>query len=115
MLHRIKACIIRAMKIGVISDTHGDINPAAFNVFNDVELILHAGDIGNSDIITELEALAPVTAVLGNTDGFNLAGRYPEREIIYIKGKKVYTVLRLTPQGRTAFEEYRVKILDLLS
>ena len=78
------------MKIGVISDTHGFINPAAFDYFNDVELILHAGDIGNPDIITELEAFAPVTAVLGNTDGFSFTGRYPESEIIYIKGKKVY-------------------------
>jgi len=78
------------MKIGVISDTHGSINPAAFDFFNDVDLILHAGDIGNSDIITELEAFAPVTAVLGNTDGFPFTGRYPEREIIYIKGKKIY-------------------------
>jgi putative phosphoesterase len=78
------------MKIGVISDTHGFINPAAFDYFKDVELILHAGDIGTPDIITDLEAFAPVTAVLGNTDGFAFAGRYPEREIIYIKGKQVY-------------------------
>lgn len=78
------------MKIGVISDTHGSINPAAFKYFNDVALILHAGDIGNSDIITELEAFAPVTAVLGNTDGFPFAGCFPESELIYIEGKKVY-------------------------
>ena len=78
------------MKVGVISDTHGSINPAAFDHFNDVELILHAGDIGSPDIITELETCAPVTAVIGNTDGFSFAGRYAEREIIYIKGKKVY-------------------------
>ena len=89
-MHRIKACIIRAMKIGVISDTHGSINPAAFDFFNDVDLIFHAGDIGNSDIITELEAFAPVTAVLGNTDGFSFAERYTEREIIFINGKKIY-------------------------
>ena len=78
------------MKIGVISDTHGSIKHAAFDFLNDVDLILHAGDIGNSDIITELEAFAPVTAVLGNTDGFPFTGRYSEREIIFIKGKKVY-------------------------
>ncbi|MDT8317089.1 MAG: metallophosphoesterase family protein [bacterium] len=74
----------------MISDTHGSINPAAFDYFKDVELILHAGDIGKPDIIRELELFAPVTAVLGNTDGFSFAGRYAESEIIYIKGKKVY-------------------------
>ena len=78
------------MRIGVISDTHGSIHPAAFDFLENVDLILHAGDIGNLDIITELEAFAPVTAVLGNTDGFNLAGRFPETELIYIEGKKIY-------------------------
>ncbi|MFU8890084.1 MAG: metallophosphoesterase family protein [Anaerosomatales bacterium] len=51
-----------------MSDTHGTLDPAAPRLFEDVDLIVHAGDIGGADILLELEALAPVVAVRGNTD-----------------------------------------------
>jgi hypothetical protein len=57
------------MRIGVIADTHGLLRDAVFEVFAQVDRILHAGDVGRPDLLTELEALAPVTAVFGNTDG----------------------------------------------
>ena len=57
------------MKIGVISDTHGFLDPQIFKLFAGVEHILHAGDIGYPSLILELQEIAPVTAVLGNTDG----------------------------------------------
>lgn len=66
------------MRLGIISDTHGVVPPAVFDVFGDVEHILHAGDLGTVDVLTELEALAPVTAVFGNTDGFDVRGRLPK-------------------------------------
>jgi putative phosphoesterase len=56
------------MKIGVISDTHGWLDPKVLELFNGVSHILHAGDIGPDAIIGELETIAPVTAVIGNTD-----------------------------------------------
>ena len=56
------------MKIGVISDTHGLVRPEVYKAFEDVDLILHAGDIGSRDVIIELEAIAPVKAVAGNVD-----------------------------------------------
>lgn len=56
------------MRIGLISDTHGYWDPRIPDFLGGVELILHAGDIGSESIILELERLAPVTAVLGNTD-----------------------------------------------
>ena len=56
------------MKIGLISDTHGFLDPKVPEIFAGVSHILHAGDIGDDSIIVELEAIAPVTAVLGNTD-----------------------------------------------
>ncbi len=56
------------MKIGVISDTHGFLDPRVLKLFSGVGHILHAGDIGPDSIIAELETIAPVTAVLGNTD-----------------------------------------------
>lgn len=57
------------MKIGVISDTHGYLDPRVEKLFAGVNHILHAGDIGYASIILELQFIAPVTAVLGNTDG----------------------------------------------
>ena len=56
------------MKIGVISDTHGYLDPGVHDIFAGVDHIIHAGDIGYPSIILELEHIAPVTAVLGNTD-----------------------------------------------
>jgi putative phosphoesterase len=57
------------VKIGVISDTHGFLDPRVEKIFAGVNHILHAGDIGYASIILELQFIAPVTAVLGNTDG----------------------------------------------
>jgi len=57
------------MKIGLISDTHGFFDLKVPEIFADVSHILHAGDIGGDSIVAELGAVAPVTAVLGNTDG----------------------------------------------
>ena len=56
------------MKIGVISDTHGFLDPRVEIIFTGVQHILHAGDIGEAMIEMELAAIAPVTVVLGNTD-----------------------------------------------
>ncbi len=73
------------MKIGVISDTHNFLDPKVSKLFAGVEHILHAGDIGFAGIISELESIAPVTAVLGNND----AGLpFRETEIIELAKKK---------------------------
>lgn len=63
------------MRLGIISDTHGLLRPEVFEVFAEVDHILHAGDIGPPDLLTELETLAPVTAVYGNTDGWDIRSR----------------------------------------
>jgi putative phosphoesterase len=56
------------VKIGVISDTHGHLDPRVEKIFAGVDHILHAGDIGFASIILELEMIAPVTAVPANCD-----------------------------------------------
>lgn len=61
-------CANLIMLIGVISDTHGRFHAAIPTHFAGVEHILHAGDIGNVQVIERLAALAPVTAVTGNVD-----------------------------------------------
>ncbi|MBX3734644.1 MAG: metallophosphoesterase family protein [Verrucomicrobiae bacterium] len=55
-------------RIGLIADTHGFLDRRVLTLFEGVDAILHAGDIGYPSLILELEAVAPVTAVLGNTD-----------------------------------------------
>ena len=73
------------MQIGVISDTHGFLDPRLPELFAGVDHILHGGDIGPAAIINALEQIAPVTAVLGNND-FDPAFR--ETEIIHLAGRK---------------------------
>ncbi|HYW12452.1 MAG TPA: metallophosphoesterase family protein [Longimicrobium sp.] len=77
------------MKIGIISDTHGLLRAQVFDVFAGVEHILHAGDVGKGDILTELEAIAPVTAVWGNVDGWEIRDRVPEVARIELGGVTV--------------------------
>jgi putative phosphoesterase len=56
------------VRIGVIADTHGLLRPEVLHVFENVDHIIHAGDIGDDLIIAELKKLAPVTFVRGNND-----------------------------------------------
>jgi putative phosphoesterase len=80
------------MKIGIISDTHGLLRPQVFEVFAGVEHILHAGDVGDPDILVELAALAPVTAVWGNVDGMELRARVPEVARLELGGVRIAIV-----------------------
>lgn len=80
------------MRVGIISDTHGLLRPEVFSVFEGVEHVLHAGDVGPADLLVELEALAPVTAVWGNTDGWEVRGRVPEVARVELGGVRVVVV-----------------------
>ena len=70
------------MKIGVISDTHGLVRPKVVEVFQGVNVILHAGDIGHADVLTKLETIAPVIAVRGNNDRSDWAAGLPTTEVV---------------------------------
>src|ERR1051325_1279283 len=74
------------MRIGIISDTHDYLDPQVAKLFEGVDHILHGGDIGMPWLIMELQAIAPVTAVLGNTDEAGL--RFRETEVIELEGRK---------------------------
>ena len=54
--------------VGLISDTHGLVRPEVAGIFERVDLILHAGDVGGGDVLRALEAIAPTEAVYGNVD-----------------------------------------------
>ena len=73
------------MKIGVLSDTHGFLDPKIKTLFADVGHILHAGDIGDPMIELELNFIAPVTVVLGNTD---LGLSFKETEVVELAARK---------------------------
>lgn len=73
------------MRIGLISDTHGHLDPKVPGLFAGVDHILHAGDIGYSSIILQLEGIAPTTAVLGNND---LMPDFVESERVELGGYK---------------------------
>ncbi len=100
------------MKIGVISDTHGLLDAAILPYFEDVEHILHAGDIGGPGIIERLKRIAPTTAVSGNVDGFEESG-FPRERIIDLGGQRIALCHRLyeggamTKEGRAFLERVR--------
>ena len=92
------------MRLGIISDTHGLLRPEVFEAFREVDQILHAGDIGPPDLLTELEAIAPVRAVYGNTDGFDIRRTVPEVIEADIEGFRFLVIHghqfdRLTPEA----------------
>lgn len=67
---------------GVISDTHGLLDPKVIELFSGVDHILHAGDLGSLDVLRRLEVLAPVSAVSGNVDVGRLPPQfYPQRRL----------------------------------
>lgn len=74
------------MRLGVIADTHGLLRPEVFEVFREVDHILHAGDVGPESILDELQMIAPVTAVYGNTDGSLLRKRLPRVARVALDG-----------------------------
>ncbi|GBC59765.1 phosphodiesterase [Desulfonema ishimotonii] len=76
--------------IGVISDTHGLLRPGAYEILKGADLIAHAGDVGGAEILRELEKIAPVVAVRGNTDGGNWAGGLPEEEVFEVGETLMY-------------------------
>jgi len=77
------------MRLGVIADTHGLLRPEVFEVFHEVDHILHAGDLGPLELLAELESLAPVTAVYGNTDGFDVRARLPQVARVELDGFQI--------------------------
>jgi uncharacterized protein len=81
-----------ALQIGVISDTHGLLRPEAFAALAGSEAIIHAGDVGDPEILTELERIAPVTAVRGNIDTAPWAKGLPQTNVLGIGGVSIYVL-----------------------
>ena len=78
--------------IGVISDTHGLLRPEAIDALRGSKHIIHAGDIGAPEILDELAAIAPVTAIRGNVDKGAWARRLPATEAVELSGISIYVL-----------------------
>jgi hypothetical protein len=78
--------------IGLISDTHGLLRPEALRALEGSELIIHAGDVGNPEIIDALKAVAPVVAVRGNVDTEAWASTLPETEVVETDSATIYVL-----------------------
>lgn len=76
-------------RLGVISDTHGRFDPALHEVFAGVERIVHAGDVGSTDVLGELTTIAAVTAVRGNVDLYLGAEQLPEEATLELVGRRL--------------------------
>jgi putative phosphoesterase len=83
------------MKIGIISDTHGLLRPEAIERLSGVQHIIHAGDIGRAEVISELRKIAPVTAIKGNIDRGEWAAAYPQTVRLMLGGRLIYVLHNL--------------------
>jgi putative phosphoesterase len=89
--------------VGLISDTHGHLRPSVLTVFDGVDLILHAGDVEDPDILTDLMAIAPVTAVSGNVDGSEIRAAVPEEATVEVGGVRIGLI-----HGHQVHPDYRL-------
>ena len=80
------------MIIGVISDTHGLLRPEALAALRGSHYIIHGGDIGDSQILDKLSAIAPVTAVRGNVDHDAWTQKIPATNVLEVGEISIYVL-----------------------
>ncbi|HEX2791207.1 MAG TPA: metallophosphoesterase family protein [Steroidobacteraceae bacterium] len=83
------------LRVGVISDTHGLLRAQAMAFLQGCDHIVHGGDIGGPDILRQLAALAPVTAVRGNNDMQAWAASLPHTRLLELGGVKIFVIHNL--------------------
>jgi putative phosphoesterase len=82
----------KALRVGIVSDTHGLLRAEAKIFAGTCDYIIHGGDIGSQSILDELAALAPLIAVKGNNDRQPWAAHLPESEMMRVGGVFVYVI-----------------------
>ena len=105
------------MLVGVISDTHGYMDPRALHQLQGVDHILHAGDIGDERIIDELERIAAVTTVRGNVDRDGPTSRNPLEQTFELEGRRFFLTHELKPPKRDTdlvLDEYRQSGIEVV-
>ena len=91
-MNRARSSAGKTTIVGVISDTHGLLRPEAVEALQGSGHIIHAGDVGTSEIIEKLTAIAPVTAIRGNIDKESWARKLPQTEVIEVAGISIYVL-----------------------
>ena len=79
-------------RIGLISDTHGLLRPEALAFLKGCDHIVHGGDIGGPEVLAQLAAIAPVTAVRGNNDRQPWADAVPDTDMVQVGGIFIYAL-----------------------
>ena len=87
------------MRIGIISDTHGLLRPEVIERLAGVHYVIHAGDIGRPEVISELRKIAPITAIRGNIDRGEWAAEYPHTALVKLGGRSIYVLHNLKELG----------------
>lgn len=77
-------------KIGLLSDTHGYLEPRVFEHFKDCDEVWHAGDVGDVKIIDQLASFKPLKVVYGNIDGTEIRAVAPLHQKFIIEGLKIW-------------------------
>ena len=99
--------------IGVISDTHGLFDPKIPSLFRDVHCILHAGDIGDFEVLHQLENLASVIAVSGNVDEGNLPLGIDLEKNVLLFGVRVFmTHILGNPHCLNSSQMERIRVIQ---
>jgi uncharacterized protein len=92
--------------IGVISDTHGKLDDRVLDLFAGVRRIIHAGDIGDEELIWRLEKVAPVIAVRGNNDANTMC--YPNERMAVIEGRTFYVRHQFATVEKMSIAQQRI-------
>jgi uncharacterized protein len=79
-------------RVGLISDTHGLLRPEAITFLRGSDFIIHAGDVGDANVLERLESLAPVTVVRGNNDKGSWADSMAETEVLQVNSVLIYVL-----------------------
>ena len=82
-------------RVGVISDTHSLLRPEVITALTGVDKILHAGDVGSSEVLESLSKISPVVAVRGNNDKGEWAEMLPDWEVVQIGEISIYMLHNL--------------------
>lgn len=83
------------VRIGVLSDTHNNLHESIPDLFEGVDLILHAGDIESNQLLIQLQKIAPVMAVRGNMDPIFLPDSLPLFRVVRLSGKRILVTHRV--------------------
>ena len=98
------------MKIGIIADTHNYIPGAVYELFSGVDLIIHAGDIGQENILTDLQTIAPIRAVFGNMDQYPLVSNLKRLDVFQLDECRICLIHIIGSHKTFAYELFKQNV-----